>query len=111
MIGEVLRDPAAAPELRAALYEAATKISGIEYLGEAADPIGRHGAAVGVTSTYSGGRTLYSLIYDPQTSEVLATETTALEPVSFADAEAPLVTSATIYLSSRAISSLSSALE
>ena len=109
LIGEILRNPAASPELRAALYEAAAMVPGIEYLGEKVDVMGRTGVAVGLVSPYSGQRTLYSLIYDPSNSEALAMEATALEPVAFADTEAPFVISATIYLASGGSSSLSSA--
>ncbi len=101
LIGEALRNPTASPELRAGLYEAALDVPGIEYLGAATDPSGRHGEAVGVTSSYSGGPTVYSLIYDPNNTEVLANVQTALEP-RFADAEGPLVIADTIYLESGA---------
>lgn len=108
LIAEDLRNPAASPELRKALYEAATQIPGIEYLGKATDSAGRRGVAVGVTSSYSGGPTLYSLIYDPNTSEVLATEEKALEKVGFADSETPMLLGATVYLDSGAVESSSS---
>jgi hypothetical protein len=72
LIAEDLRDPDASPELRQALYEAAEQVPGIEYLGEKTDPEGRSGDAVGVTSSYSGGPQLCSLIFDPKTGEVLA---------------------------------------
>jgi hypothetical protein len=49
------------------------------------------------------------LIYDPRSSEALATEAIALAPASFADTEAPFVTSATIYLASGSAESLSKA--
>ncbi|HET9163425.1 MAG TPA: CU044_5270 family protein [Solirubrobacterales bacterium] len=100
LIGEVLRNPAASAELRAALYEAAAMIPGIEYLGEEVDVTGRAGVAVGLVSAYSGQRTLYSLIYDPHSSEALAMEATALEGAAFADTKAPFVISATVYLAS-----------
>jgi len=100
LIAATLRDPATPPEVRAALYEAAIAIPGIEYLGEATDSIGRRGLAVGVTSDYSGAASTYSLIYDPETSQVLETRTTALEPPEFADAEPPFTVSATTYVKS-----------
>ena len=109
LIGEILRNPAASPELRASLYEAAAMVPGIEYLGEKIDVTGRTGVAVGLVSAYSGQRTLYSLIYDPRSSEALAMEATALESVAFADTEAPFVINATVYLASGSASSLSSA--
>lgn len=106
-VAELLRDPTATPQLRAALYEVAADIPGIEYLGSVRDPIGREGDAVGVTSAYSGGETRYSLVYDPTTSEVLATEDKLLEPVAYADATPPLLVSATVYLESAGVDSLS----
>jgi hypothetical protein len=105
LIGEALRNPTATPELRAALYEAALQVPGIEYQGPATDPTGREGLAVGVTSSYSGGPTVYSLVYDPQSTNVLANEAKTLKP-EFADAEGPLVTSATVYLDSGSASAL-----
>jgi hypothetical protein len=105
LIGEALRNPTAPPELRAALYEAAIQTPGIEYLGPEVDPNGRNGLAIGVTSSYSGSPTLFSLVYDPESAAVLANEQTTLEP-EFADADAPIVTSATVYLGSGSIDSL-----
>jgi len=74
-IAEDLRNPAASPELRSALYEAALHVPGIEYLGAKSDPEGRAGVAVGVTSDDRGGAAVNTLIFDPRTSRVLATET------------------------------------
>ena len=78
LIAEELRDPGASPRLRRALYEAAKLIPGIEYFGEETDPAGRRGLAVGVTDSRPGSPTRYSLIFDPESSEVLAVETTSL---------------------------------
>ncbi len=105
-IGSVLRNPAATPELRAALYEAVKRIPGIEYLEQATDEIGRRGVAVGLTSSDSGSRVRYSLIFNPRTSEVLATEHTALDSSSRTDAEPPVLTYTTVYVSSGTTSSL-----
>lgn len=93
-----LRSPAASPALRQALYRAAALTPGIEYLGPAVDPEGRDGVAVGVTGTYRGVPARYSLIFDPRTARVLATETTALDPGD-GDGKWPL--RATVYLDSR----------
>ena len=79
LVAELLNNPLATPELRAALYEAEGRIPGIEYLGEASDAIGRRGVAVGTESANSGVLTLYSLIFDPRTSQVLAYEETPRE--------------------------------
>ncbi|HWJ43307.1 MAG TPA: hypothetical protein VNR67_07730, partial [Solirubrobacterales bacterium] len=107
LIGEALRNPTASPQLRAALYEAALQAPGIEYLGPATDPNGRKGLAVGVTSNYSGGPTVYSLVYDPESTAILANESTALAP-GYADADGPIVISATVYLESGSVDSLPS---
>jgi hypothetical protein len=79
LVAELLNNPLATPELRAALYEAEGRIPGIEYLGQATDAIGRRGVAVGAESANSGALTRYSLIFDPKTSQVLASEQTPLE--------------------------------
>lgn len=59
----------APPRLRAALYEVATRIPGIESLGAAVDASGRRGTALAVTA----GGTRYEIIFDPITSELLGT--------------------------------------
>jgi hypothetical protein len=107
LIAEDLRNPVASPELRRALYEAAKQIPGIEYLGELTDPDGRSGIGIGVTSSGGGNPQLYSLIFDPETSQVLATETTAL-PGPAADAPTgPTLLRATVYEEIRGTRSLS----
>jgi hypothetical protein len=107
LVAEDLRNPVASPELRRALYEAAKRIPGIEYLGELTDPDGRSGVGIGVTSSNAGYPQLYSLIFDPDTSQVLATETTAL-PGSGADEPAgPTLLRATVYVEARGTRSLS----
>lgn len=74
VVAELLDNPLASPELRAALYEAEGLIPGIEYYGNMTDAIGRHGVAVGAESTNSGVPTRYLLIFDPRNSQVLGTE-------------------------------------
>lgn len=106
LIAEDLRNPAVAPEQRAALYRAAQEVPGLEYLGRSTDPEGRQGVAVGISSGYSGGPTTYSLVYDPRSTDVLAYEVEAQGPVAYADSEGPLVISATVYLKSAAVASL-----
>jgi hypothetical protein len=99
LVAELLNNPLATPELRAALYEAEGRIPGIEYLGEATDAIGRRGVAVGVESASSGVLSLYSLIFDPRTSQVLAYEQTPREaaPASPGEIDPP---SATLFIES-----------
>lgn len=107
LIAEDLRNPVASPELRRALYEAAKRIPGIEYLGQITDADGRSGIGIGITNSNTGQPRLYSLIFDPETSQVLATETTAL-PGSGADEPAgPTLLRATVYEEARGTRSLS----
>jgi hypothetical protein len=80
LVSEILNDPLATPELRAALYEAEGRLPGIRYFGEVTDAIGRPGIAIGAESANSGAPTRYALIFDPKTSQVLATEQTILRP-------------------------------
>jgi hypothetical protein len=101
LMAELLQDPAATPDLRAALYRAAEQIPGIQYFGETEDSLGRPGVAIGMESDYSGGLTRYELICDPETSEVLATASIGLERMDFADAEPPVTLETTLFLESR----------
>lgn len=66
LIAELLQNPFAPPDLRAALYEAEALVPGIENLGPARDLLGRKGIAVGARSANSGAPTVYSLIVDPR---------------------------------------------
>jgi hypothetical protein len=107
LVAELLNDPLATPQLRAALYEAEGLVPGIEYLGQATDQLGRHGVAVGAESADSGVRTLYSLIFDPKTSQVLAYEQTPREaPAAAADEQTP--TEAKLFIDSGSTGSLHS---
>ena len=103
LIAEDLRDPGASPVLRRALFEAVERVPGISYLGEKTDPEGRTGVAVGVTGSVASGPRLWSLIFDPDTSRVLASETTSLAP---ADAGGPTLLRAMVYLETRGTGSL-----
>lgn len=107
LIAEDLRNPVASPALRRALYEAAKRIPGIEYLGELTDADGRGGVGIGVTSSSAGHPRLYSLIFDPDTSQVLATETTALSGGGPDEPAGPTLLRATLYEEARGTRSLS----
>ncbi len=103
---EILNNPLASPQLRAALYEAEGQIPGIEYLGPVTDELGRRGVAVGAESSNSGAPTIYSLVFDPRTSQVLATQQEILEAPSALPDEGYPRTESTLYLESGATSSL-----
>ncbi|MBS1891315.1 MAG: CU044_5270 family protein [Actinobacteria bacterium] len=103
LIAEDLRDPGASPAFREALFAAAERVPGISYLGEKADPAGRRGVAVGVPATAAGAPALYSMIFDPGTSRVLATEMTSRAP---AGRPGSRLLRARVYLEARGTGSL-----
>jgi hypothetical protein len=74
VIAEDLRSPAASPQLRAALYEAAERVPGIRDFGARTDAEGRDGIAIGVTGLGPDGKAQFALIFDPETARPLATE-------------------------------------
>lgn len=106
LIAEDLRDPGASPAFRGALFAAAARVPGISYLGEKADPAGRRGVAVGVPATAAGGPALYSMIFDPATSRVLATEMTSRVPSGATGRPGHRLLRARVYLESRGTGSL-----
>jgi hypothetical protein len=70
-IGELLARADAPPAVRAALFEAAARLDGVELMGEDADPLGREGVALAIQGTTR--RT--ELIFDPDSARLLAHET------------------------------------
>jgi hypothetical protein len=103
-IAEDLRDPGATPALRQALFKALKRVPGLENFGESTDPQGRHGIAVGLTATYQGKPCVYSLIFDPVSSTVLASEIKALRSEPSGE---PDLFRALVYLQARGIESTS----
>lgn len=69
MIGALLQNATAPPALRAALYEVASELPGVQLLGAVRDPIGRKGIGVAYTGHRHGER--LELIFDPATSTLL----------------------------------------
>ncbi|MEV6205845.1 CU044_5270 family protein [Kitasatospora sp. NPDC051914] len=67
-IGDLLREQIAPPAVAAALYRAAAKIPGVEVIEDSVDASGRHGVAVGLTSS-AGVRVEW--IFDRKTFEYL----------------------------------------
>jgi hypothetical protein len=74
LVGDSLRETAATPAQRAALYQVAARIPGVELLGPVTDSAGRTGIAVAKED--HGIR--HTLIFDPQTSALLSEEQIAL---------------------------------
>jgi hypothetical protein len=69
LIGEMLRETDLRPALRAAIYEVAAELSGIELLGPVRDPAGREGIGVAFTDHRRGIR--HELIFDSADAALL----------------------------------------
>jgi hypothetical protein len=80
LVADALRDPAS-PALRAALYDVAARIPGVELVGPATDRLGRHGVAVASVDGKIHER--HELIFDPKTSALLGEEYTELDGNSY----------------------------
>lgn len=104
-IGDLLRETDASPALRAAAFQVAANIPGVELLGQVRDHIGRIG--IGLAMTFGGVRN--ELIFDPSTSALLGEEGVA-EGVQETEASVPAgtVMDWAVYLSSGIVDSLSS---
>jgi hypothetical protein len=74
LVGDSLRETAATPAQRSALYQVAARIPGVELVGPVTDSAGRPGIAVARDD--HGIRSM--LVFDPQTSALLAEEQVAL---------------------------------
>jgi hypothetical protein len=83
IIGDLLRSAPVPGNVRAGLYRAAAYIKGIHFAGEVSDALGRHGLAVDLPS---GHGTRNRLVFDPQTSELLAEEEVLTQRVPYVDA-------------------------
>jgi hypothetical protein len=71
IVGDLLREAHTAPAVRAALYEVAADLPGVELVGRVRDGAGRPGIAVAYTSDRGEGATKQEFIFDPQTAELL----------------------------------------
>lgn len=104
IVGDLLRETVAAPEVRAALYQVAAGIEGVELVGTVADRAGRTGTAVALTTDLPGvGRRQDVLIFDPETSLLLEDRDVLLDEVDWLDAEPPTVIGYTTYLTSEVV--------
>jgi hypothetical protein len=93
----------ASPEVRQALYEAVADLPDVKLVGEVKDPLGRRGLAVGLTNNGIERQ----LIFDPNTSELLAREDVVADPEELGlDAKPGAVLSYTAYLVSGVADSL-----
>lgn len=106
-VGDLLRETVAPPDLRAALFKVAARIPGVELVGEVTDPAGRRGTAVARTSDDAGYLERHELIFDPDTSELLAEREVLLERVDWIDAEPGTVIVYQTYLNSGVVETTS----
>ena len=104
IVGDLLRETVAAPQVRAALYRVAASLDGVELIGSVTDRVGRTGTAVSLTGNRSSaGRERRILIFDPETSMLLAEEDVLLDQVDWLDGEPPLVIGYNTYLTSEIV--------
>lgn len=76
ILGDMLRETYASPDLRAAIYNIAANLPGVEFLGKTTDASGRPG--IGVSYTHLG--TKDELIFDPRTSALLGESQVIVDP-------------------------------
>lgn len=79
-VGDYLREASESTSFsvdqRAALYEVAARIPGIELIGEVRDPVGRKGVAVAMAQPSDGVR--HTLVIEPRTGRLLSEEQVTL---------------------------------
>ena len=105
-VGELLSRSDAPPALRAALYRVAARLPGVSLIGETTDSNGRAGVAVGLTYRASGARGRVLMIFDEETSALLAQERILLDRASWVDAAPGTRLSSATYLASGRVDSV-----
>jgi hypothetical protein len=104
-VGDLLPDTDAPPAVRAALFQVAAQIPGVQLLGPTKDHLGRTGVAVAYPEApmnrAQGAQGLYELIFDPTTSVLLGDETVVINPVT----GARTITNWTSYVASAVVNS------
>ncbi|MGZ5301342.1 MAG: CU044_5270 family protein [Actinomycetota bacterium] len=100
LIGDLLRETYASPALRAALYEVAAGLSGVELVGNTTDASGRPGVAV----AYRHDGTRNELIFDPETAVMLGESTVVTEAGAMGLPVGTVISSA-VYLASGVVDS------
>lgn len=94
-VGDALREQPAPPALRAGLHEALALIPRVTFVGKATDRAGRTGLAVARAT----GVSRRELVFDPDTSELLAERERLLAPAKAQiDLPAGTLTTDTSYL-------------
>ena len=99
IVGDLLRETVATPQVRAALYRVAAGLGGVELTGSVTDRAGRTGTAVAMTNAESSrGLERRVLIFDPSTSMLLEEQDVLLHQVSWLDATPPILIGYSTYL-------------
>lgn len=81
LLGDMLRETYASPDLRAAVYDIAANLPGVEFVGKTTDALGR--AGIGVAYTHGG--TKDELIFDPKNSALLGESQVIVDPSQLGD--------------------------
>jgi hypothetical protein len=103
LVGDALRETSATPAQRAALYEVAARIPGVELVGPVSDRAGRAGIAVAMRD--EANRIRHTLIFDPETSALLGEEEIVLAGNALDYSEGTVIGYAT-YLKSAVVDAL-----
>lgn len=99
-VGDLLRETDASPALRAALFQVAAAIPGVQQLGTVTDHSGRSGVGVAFVS----GGTRHELIFDPTDSTLMGEQDIVLD-ASVAHEPAGTLADWAVYLSSDVVNS------
>ena len=94
----LLRERALTPTERTALLRVLARTPGLEFVGVATDRAGRHGEAFQMTGRYSSFNQKYTMLVEPESGRVLATERELLEPLEGLDVKPPAVIDYQTYL-------------
>lgn len=82
MVENVLSVAPAPPEVRAAFYEVAARIPGVELLGETKDSLGRTGVAVALDEHIAGSENEREImVFNPDSSELMEERSVAISTV------------------------------
>lgn len=99
-IAELLARGDAGPDLRSSLYEVVAQLPGVELAGEVIDPVGRPGVGVAMSYRQAGTPLRALMIFDEQTTELLAQERILVERAPWVDADPGTLLSSIAYLES-----------
>jgi hypothetical protein len=105
IIGDLLRSEGPPPAVRSALYTIASQLPGVQLIGPTHDQLGRPG--IGVAYDDPSGEARDELIFDPQTSGLLAEQTTVVHKAKDMPFPAGTVIGWTAYLASGIVDSTS----